>query len=235
MGNKYVDVLFWPLPLSSFSCTHQTSITHTSHVINCDVAHGFVFCFCLVLDSVKINKACRIKSNQVESSRIKSSIRAFGAHLRTAEHEARTAVRWGIAAAKTTDKVSSAQSGHTREQKAFLPKPPPIPSRPLALPRAPSRSLALPCAPLAPPSRSLRVPSRPLALGQNLCNSYETAVRRLFHVVCGDPCRQPPMQPPPAAASRRHGHFVQLEPRFASGVLVCRALSRLGRLCQNAR
>ena len=212
MGNKYVDVLFWPLPLSSFSCTHQTSITHTSHVINCDVAHGFVFCFCLVLDSVKINKACRIKSNQVESSRIKSSIRAFGAHLRTAEHEARTAVRWGIAAAKTTDKVSSAQSGHTREQKAFLPKPPPIPSRPLALPRAPSRSLALPRAP-----------------------SAETAVRRLFHVVCGDPCRQPPMQPPPAAASRRHGHFVQLEPRFASGVLVCRALSRLGRLCQNAR
>ena len=156
VGNKYVDVLF--RPLSRISCTHQTSITHTSHVINCDVAHGFVFCFCLVLDSVKINKACRIKSNQVESSRIKSSIRAFGAHLRTAEHEARTAVRWGIAAAKTTDKVSSAQSGHTREQKAFLPKPPPIPSRPLlAPPRAPSRSLALPRA----PSRSLARPSRP--------------------------------------------------------------------------
>ena len=132
-----------------------------------------------------------------------------------------------IAAAKTEDKGSSAQSGHG--QKAFLPKPPPIPSRPLAppapsrsvrapvalpldapsrplaLPRAPSRSLALPCAPLAPPSRSLRVPSRPLALGQNLCNSYETAVRRLFHVVCGDPCRQPRpcsrRQPPPAAAT----------------------------------
>ena len=63
--------------------------------------------------------------------------------------------------------------------------------RPLALPRAPLRSLALPCAPLAPPSRSLRVPSRPLALGQNLCNSYETAVRRLFHVVCGGFCAFP--------------------------------------------
>ena len=142
VGNKYVDVLFWPL--SSFSCTHQTSITHTPHVINCDVAHGFVFCFCLVLDSVKINKACRIKSNQVESSRIKSnqvessriksnqvessriksSIRAFGAHLRTAEHEARTAEEtWGIAAAKTAttaDKVSSAQSGHIRIPKGIF-------------------------------------------------------------------------------------------------------------------
>ena len=60
-----------------------------------------------------------------------------------------------IAAAKTEDKGSSAQSGHG--QKAFLPKPPPIPSRPLAPPRAPSRSLALPRA----PSRSLARPSRP--------------------------------------------------------------------------
>ena len=113
--------------------------------------------FLILSRSTRPVESSRIKSNQVESSRIKSSIRAFGAHLRTAEHEARTAVRWGIAAAKTTDKVSSAQSGHTREQKAFLPKPPPIPSRPLAPPRAPSRSLALPRA----PSRSLARPSRP--------------------------------------------------------------------------
>ena len=50
VGNKYVDVLFWPL--SSFSCTHQTSITHTPHVINCDVAHGLVLDSWLVLDEL---------------------------------------------------------------------------------------------------------------------------------------------------------------------------------------
>ena len=181
VGNKYVDVLF--RPLSRISCTHQTSITHTSHVINCDVAHGFVFCFCLVLDSVKINKACRIKSNQVESSRIKSSIRAFGAHLRTAEHEARTAETWGIAVAKTTDKVSSAQSGHTRGQKAFLPKPPRA-----SPPRA------------SPP----RAPSRPLDR-----NRRQAVISRRLR-------RSLPL----VAASRRQGHFVQLEPRFVCRVCV---------------
>ena len=47
--------------------------------------------FLILSRSTRPVESSRIKSNQVESSRIKSSIRAFGAHLRTAEHEARTA------------------------------------------------------------------------------------------------------------------------------------------------
>ena len=60
--------------------------------------------------------------------------------------------------------------------------PPRAPLRSLALPRAPSRSLAPLCAPVAPPRAPVAPPRAP---------SAETAVRRLFHVVCGGFCAFP--------------------------------------------
>ena len=65
--------------------------------------------------------------------------------------------------------------------------------RPLALPRAPSRSLG------RNPYYFTSFCGGPCCVTPPRAHSAETAVRRLFHVVCGDPCASR-RQPPPAAA-----------------------------------